>query len=97
MLLFILLGLSLPRILGAVASRPPLALGVEAAVIILTVVLVRLLWLGAVAARLRLVHRLLGGQDSYPPWKATAVISWAGRRGADALVIALALGSTLYC
>ena len=63
--------------------------------IILTVVLVRLLWLGAATARLPLlIHRLLGGQGAYPPWKATAVIGWAGMRGADALVIALALPFT---
>ncbi len=93
-LIFIVLGLSLPRILAGVTDRPPLALGVEATAIILTVVLVRLLWMGAAASLPRLAHRLLGGQGRYPRWKAAAIVGWAGMRGADALVIALALPLT---
>lgn len=93
-LIFIVLGLSLPRIVAGVAGRPALVLGMEATVLILTVVLVRLLWMGAATSLPLLVHRLLGGRSQYPPWKAAAIIGWAGMRGADALVIALALPLT---
>jgi Na+/H+ antiporter len=90
-LIFIVLGLSLRHILDGVADRPPLALGVEAIVIILTVALVRLLWMGVAVSLPLLVRRLLGSQSGYPRWKTAVILGWAGMRGADALVIALAL------
>ena len=93
-LIFIVLGLSLRHIVAGVADRPPLALGVEATVIVLTVVLVRLLWMGVAASLPLLVHRLLGVRSGYPRWKAAAILGWTGMRGADALVIALALPLT---
>jgi len=78
------LGLSLRHIVAGVADRSPLALGVEATLIILTVALVRLLWGGAAVSLPLLAHRLLGVQARYPRWKAVAIIGWAGMRGADA-------------
>ena len=92
-LVFILIGLELPFVLEALRvhsipsswrSRPPSA---RAAIV------VRLLWVFPGAYLPRYVQRLLGAKnpDEYPPWQGVTFVGWAGLRGGDSLVIALAL------
>jgi len=81
-LIFILLGLQLPTILDGVAGRPATLLVRDAAIVIVTVVLVRFVWMVGVTARFP-VEPL--------PWNSVPLVAWAGMRGASTLVIALAV------
>jgi CPA1 family monovalent cation:H+ antiporter len=92
-LIFILIGLELPLVLEALRVHPlpllvKLALAVSGAAIA-----VRLLWVFPGAYLPRYVQRLLGAKnpDEYPPWQGVTFVGWAGLRGGDSLVIALAL------
>jgi monovalent cation/hydrogen antiporter len=98
-LIFVLLGLYLPEILGGIAGRPIVRLLGEAIVIIAVVVLVRIVWVFAMPyvpatgwwwRRLQARSRGRG-----PVWKRATVVAWSGMRGADTLVLALALPLTI--
>ncbi|MDQ3811659.1 MAG: Na+/H+ antiporter, partial [Chloroflexota bacterium] len=82
-LVFILIGLQLPRIIDEVRARPAeLVIGLACAVSAV-VILVRLVWVFATD-----LHRLR--RDSQA-WREDVVISWAGMRGVVSLAAALAL------
>lgn len=95
-LVFILVGLELPIVLRA-ADRIPLGtLVTEALIISVCVVLARILW----AIPSTYIFRTLGrwahlGNDPLPPLRDVFFISWTGLRGADSLVLALALPLTV--
>jgi Na+/H+ antiporter len=93
-LIFVLLGLYLPRILSGVANQPVMTLALDTAVVILTVVMVRIVWMFAATYVPLLIRRRLRDQQDKAPWKTALIVGWAGMRGADALVIALALPFT---
>lgn len=85
-LIFILIGLELPRVLGALQDYPAIelakaALAVSAALIGVRLVLVPL---GA------LILRALG-QPVATSWRGVLFVAWAGLRGGDSLVIALSM------
>jgi CPA1 family monovalent cation:H+ antiporter len=64
----------------------------EAALVSLCVVLVRLAWVMPSSYVGRFVGRwLLHSHEPLPPWRWVAFIGWAGLRGGDSLVIALAV------
>jgi CPA1 family monovalent cation:H+ antiporter len=91
-LIFILVGLELRQI-GPIFDRYPFtAMLREAALVTLVLVLVRLLWIipsayvGGAAGRL-----LTKDRSPLPRWQFVAFVGWAGLRGGDSLVIALAL------
>jgi CPA1 family monovalent cation:H+ antiporter len=90
-LVFILIGLQLPRILADLSSRSAASLLALGALVSLTVVLVRLVWvcLG------RLLAGWLDRRGSHEPWPIVLVIGWAGMRGVVSLATALALPGTL--
>ena len=92
--LFILVGLQLPVILEAL-TMPLGELLREAALICLTVVVLRIMWIFAAAYVPRAVSRKLRTRDPAPPWQHVAVLSWSGLRGAVSLAAALALPTTL--
>ena len=91
-LIFILVGLELPYVTRAFDRLPLSALLAEAAVVSVCVVLVRILWVMPSAYVLRAFFRWLRhGDEALPPWRQVLFIAWAGLRGADSLVLALAL------
>ncbi|HEY4383243.1 MAG TPA: Na+/H+ antiporter [Ktedonobacteraceae bacterium] len=93
--LFLLIGLQLPVILdtlGSTISRHSSILLIWYAILIsLTVILIRLIWIFPATWLPRLFSRRLRERDPYPGWRATALIGWAGMRGAVSLAAALAL------
>ncbi|HZE99206.1 MAG TPA: Na+/H+ antiporter [Planctomycetota bacterium] len=90
-LIFILIGLYLPASFDALRQHTLRELLEYAAVISLIVVLIRLLGVFPAAYGLRFIARVAGAKWSYPKWQHVAFIGWAGMRGGDSLVIALAL------
>lgn len=90
-LIFILLGFYLPGIVSGVAHVPIGQLIADAAVVLVAILVVRAAWVFATPyvpvppSR----HLREGGRGAV--WKPALVITWAGMRGADALVLALAL------
>src|SRR2546429_2333242 len=94
-LVFILIGLQLPGILAilntTVARRSPILLVWDAALVSLTVILVRLVWAFTQALLPRLLSRRLRERDPYPGWRSVLLIGWTGVRGAVPLAAPLAL------
>ena len=94
-LVFILIGLQLPGILAilntTIAQRSPILLVWYAALVSLTVILVRLVWVFPQALLPRLLSRRLREHDPYPGWRTVVLIGWTGMRGAVSLAAALAL------
>lgn len=94
-LIFILIGLELPR---ALAQVRPLSAGnllAQAGIISGTVIAVRMLWMFPGAYLSRLIARLFRKREEIPPWRGILVVSWAGMRGGVSLVIALAIPLTI--
>src|SRR5438128_1807439 len=77
-LVFILIGLQLPGILATlnttIARRSPILLVWDAALVSLTVILVRLVWAFTQALLPRLLSRRLRERDPYPGWRPVALI-----------------------
>ncbi|MGH7499860.1 MAG: Na+/H+ antiporter [Gemmatimonadales bacterium] len=94
-LIFILVGLELPRALANVRPLSIRELLVPAAIVSGTVIVARLLWMfpGAYAAT-RIGH-LFGSRDEMPRWRGVVLVAWAGMRGGVSLVIALAIPLTI--
>ena len=94
-LLFLLLGLQLPAflttILSTVVPHSHLLLVWHAALISLTVILVRLFWVFPQALLPRLLSRRVRERDPYPGWRSMVLMGWIGMRGAVSLAAALAL------
>ena len=92
-LAFILIGLEFQELLRDIARDPLAVLLRDIAIVSLTVILVRIIWVfpsSALAYLLRRRHH-----DELPPDKRElGVISWAGLRGVIALAVALALPET---
>ena len=94
-LIFILVGLQLPHVTQAFDQLPLRTLMLEAGLISLTVVLVRIAWVMPTAYLFRTFSRwLLRGSDPLPPWRTVLFISWAALRGGESLVFALAIPLT---
>jgi CPA1 family monovalent cation:H+ antiporter len=94
-LIFILIGLELPVVTRALASEPLGGLLREAGLITLCVIVVRFLWIWPSAYVSRaLGHRLFRHKLPYRGWKEVLFVGWAGMRGGESLVIALALPFT---
>lgn len=94
-LIFILIGLELPVVKQALASEPLRELLREAGLITACVILVRFVWIWPSAYISSALGRRVFHLDSPPrPWQAILFIGWAGMRGGESLVIALALPFT---
>ena len=93
-LIFILIGLYLPSAFGALRHHSLGQLLGFATVISAVVVLVRQLGVFPMAYGLRFLARAAGATWKYPKWQHVTFIGWAGMRGGDSLVIALALPLT---
>ena len=90
-LIFILIGLYLPTSIEALRHHPLGELLGYAGVVSAVCVLVRLVGVFPTAYGLRFLARSAGMKWRYPTWQNVAFIGWAGMRGGDSLVIALAL------
>jgi CPA1 family monovalent cation:H+ antiporter len=90
-LIFIIIGLELPVVRREVAHYPLGRLFAYAAALSAVVVLVRMLYIVPGAYVLPWLRRRLGKRTTYPPLRQVLFVGWAGIRGADSLVIALAL------
>ena len=94
-LIFILVGLQLPYVMRALDRLPLSTLLGEAALVSLTVVVVRILWVMPSAYLFRIFFRWLRHtNEPLPSWKIVFFISWAALRGGESLVFALAIPLT---
>ena len=88
---FLLVGLELRPILDSLVNRESGSLALEALAVVGVVIVVRIVWIFGATA-LPGGQRLVGAsQRSSRSWRETAVVSWAGMRGAVSLAAALAL------
>lgn len=94
-LIFILIGLQLPGIMAGLSDYPPLKLVGYAALISVTAVVVRFLWVFLASYLPRLLSRSLRERDPYPGWRNVTVVAWTGMRGVVSLAAAFALPFTL--
>ena len=90
-LVFIITGLELPRVWTAVRLYGLWPAVAYTAVISAVCIVIRLIWVFPSAYLPRLLLRRLGRQTDWPSPREVLFIGWAGIRGADSLVIALAL------
>jgi CPA1 family monovalent cation:H+ antiporter len=93
--IFILIGLQLPGIMRELAVYPLVRLLGWAALVSLTVIAVRYLWVFPTTYVTRALFRRLRERDPYPPWRSVFVIAWTGMRGVVSLAAAFALPFTL--
>jgi Na+/H+ antiporter len=87
-LLFVLIGLELPVVVDALGEIPGARLLGYAALVSVSVIVLRFAWVFAV---LHLPKRIAGRLSS---WRGAVFLSWAGMRGAVSLAAALALPLT---
>ena len=84
-LLFVLVGLQLPVVIDALGDIPGARLLGYAALVSLTVIVLRFAWVFAVLHAPKLIARRVSS------WQGAVFLSWAGMRGALSLAAALAL------
>lgn len=92
---FLLIGLQLHGILDTVASSSVLGLLVDAVLVCLTVVLVRIICVFAVTYLPFLPGARTQARNPYPDWRNVMIIAWTGMRGGVSLAAALALPLTI--
>lgn len=94
-LVFILVGFELPYVTRSLASYDLTSLLKEAALVCLCVVAARILWvIPSTYIGRRIDAWLRHRPTDIPPWRWIFFVGWAGVRGGDSLVIALALPLT---
>ncbi len=90
-IIFILIGLQLPAVVGGLRSESWFALLLHAAAVSATVVLTRILWVFPATYLPRLISKRIRARDPHPAWQPVAIIAWSGMRGVVSLAAALAL------
>jgi Na+/H+ antiporter len=90
-LLFVLIGLQLPRVLDGLGGSPSSELAVAAAAICVVVIATRMVWQQLVTFLIRLLDRRPSQVARRSTWRERLVGGWAGMRGAVSLAAALAL------
>jgi CPA1 family monovalent cation:H+ antiporter len=93
---FILIGLQLPEVLGALAGEnfPIERLFWDALLITFAVILIRILWVFPATYLPRLIFKKLCRRDPYPNWRHVSIVAWTGMRGVVSLAAALAIPLT---
>jgi CPA1 family monovalent cation:H+ antiporter len=94
-LVFTLIGLQLPTVLGGLVGYRPVELGTWAVVLTLAVIAIRFLWVFPASWLPRALIPGLAKRDPMPPLGAIVVLGWTGMRGIVSLATALALPLTL--
>src|SRR2546421_7628249 len=89
-LLFMLIGLQLPRAIHALSPPAAIEIAKLSLLIVAGIVLVRFAWMFASTYIPRLFSRTFREKNRIP-WQQTALIAWTGMRGADSLAGALAI------
>jgi CPA1 family monovalent cation:H+ antiporter len=95
-LLFVLVGLQLPRILDNLGARSTPSLVRDGVVVTAAVIVLRLVWIFPFTYLPRFLFRRVRERDPYPRWQAPALLGWMGLRGAVSLAAALALPLTVH-
>jgi CPA1 family monovalent cation:H+ antiporter len=91
-LVFILVGLELPYVARALDTLPLSELLWEGVVVSVCIIAVRIAWVFPSTYIFRAFSRWVRhSNEPLPPWRSVLFIGWAGLRGADSLVLALAL------
>ena len=94
--LFILIGLQLPKILRSISGESSVSVVIlYAALVGLAVIGTRLLWTFPATYLPRLLSRTVRELNPYPSWQQTAVVAYTGMRGAISLAAALAVPLTV--
>ncbi len=88
---FALIGLQLPAVVGAVPASSRVDFAGYALLVVVVVVVVRIAWVFPFTYLPRWLSRRVRERDPSPPWQLPAVISWAGMRGVVSLAAAFAL------
>jgi monovalent cation/hydrogen antiporter len=88
-LLFGLVGLQLRPILDGLSGRAGWALVGDAAVIVLAVIVLRIIWVFPATYVPRRLFPRIREHDPSPPWRYPAFIAWNGMRGAVTIAAAL--------
>jgi CPA1 family monovalent cation:H+ antiporter len=93
-LIFVLVGLELPYVLRSLRTDPLGRLVFYGVAITLVVIVVRIVYTVVAASLIRWSRRGTEKQAWAPNWRQAGFLGWAGMRGGDSLVIALALPLT---
>jgi monovalent cation/hydrogen antiporter len=94
-LVFVLIGLQLPRILHTLSGHSLKQLLWHGTLISCAAITVRIAWVFASTYLLRLMSASLRKRDPFPAWQNVAIVAWTGMRGVVSLAAALALPLTL--
>jgi Na+/H+ antiporter len=88
-LIFILIGLQLPEVVGNLAERSKWELAWHALAVSGAVIAVRMAWVFSAT----LLRRMFctAPEDKHPDWRRAAIIGWTGMRGVVSLAAAMAL------
>ncbi len=93
--LFVLIGLQLPSVLDGLSGRPAGELLAYGALISLTVIVVRIVWVFGFIYLPRRVRGRLAGEDVHQPASETTLVAWSSMRGSVSLAAALAIPLTV--
>jgi monovalent cation/hydrogen antiporter len=90
-LVFVLIGLQLPRILHTLSGHSLKQLVWHGVLISCAAIVVRSAWVFSSAYLLHLISASLRKRDPYPAWQNVAIAAWTGMRGVVSLAAALAV------
>jgi len=90
-LIFIITGLALRPILGGWSGPFARDLVWGTVLVSVTVIVARFVWVFPATYLPRLMSARVRKRDPSPPWRLPAVVSWAGLRGAESLVLGAAI------
>ncbi len=93
--LFILIGLQLPRVFNQLESYSTGQLIAFGAIASAVVILIRPVWVFPGTWLPRVLSRRLRARDPMPPWQHVSIVAWSGMRGVVSLAAALGLPMTL--
>jgi monovalent cation/hydrogen antiporter len=95
-LVFVLIGLQLPRILHTLSGHSLKQLVWHGVLISCAAIGVRIAWVFPSTYLLHLMSVFLRKRDPYPAWQNVAIVAWTGMRGVVSLAAALAVPLTLW-
>lgn len=94
-LVFILIGLELPEIVGGMAPEQRNAAILDGLLVSLLVIVVRFAWMYPAAYLPRMFSKKIREREPSPGWRMPTVLSWAGMRGVVSLASALSIPHVL--